>query len=110
MSEEPPIDHAEDLHRQMREAMAGAALSPAVRKRKLLLWGFRQALLCALAWYFWDKTWMRWVFGIGMVIAVVNLMLILLLPRMLAARATKADRQFDRLRATLADRAEEGAD
>lgn len=97
MSDDDGIDHAEDLRRQMREALANAATSPAVRKRKLVLWVVRQVLLCALAWYFWEKPWMRWVFGIGIALALVHLAMIFLMPRFLAAKQRRAEASFDRL-------------
>ncbi len=97
MTDADRIDHAEDLRRQMREALATAAMSPAVRKRKLLLWVVRQVLLCALAWYFWEKPWMRWVFGIGIVLALVHLAMILLMPRFLTAKGRSAQASFDRM-------------
>ena len=97
MSGAEDVDPAEDLRRQMREAVASASMSPAVRKRKLVLWVFRQVLLCALAWYFWERPWMRWVFGAGVVLALIHLAMLLLMPRLLAAKERRAHASFDRL-------------
>ena len=53
--------------------------------------------LCALAWYFWDSEWMRWIFWVGVGIALINLAMILLMPRFLAARQRKGNTALDRL-------------
>ncbi|MBL7945623.1 MAG: hypothetical protein JNN32_06120 [Flavobacteriales bacterium] len=97
MSDDPGAGGTEDLRRRMREAIAQATVSPAVRNRKLVFWGVRQVLLCVAGWYFWDKPWMRWVFWIGVAIALINLAMILLMPRFLAAQQRRGDGAFDRL-------------
>ena len=97
MSEEERIDPADDLRRQMREAVAKASMSPAVRKRKLILWAVRLVLLCALAWYFWEGPWMPWAFGAAVVLSFINLAILLLMPRFLAAKERRAHASFDRL-------------
>ena len=97
MSTEPGTEGSEDLRRRMEDAIAQATLSPALRKRKLTLWVVRQVLLCVLACTFWEKTWMRWVFWIGVVIAIINLAMILWMPRFLAAQRRKGTRALDRL-------------
>lgn len=97
MSDIDGIGHAEDLRRQMREVLANAAISPAVRKRKLVLWAVRQVLLCALAWCFWERPWMPWVFAIGIALALVHLAMIFLLPRFLAAKQRRAEAAIHRL-------------
>jgi hypothetical protein len=56
-----------------------------------------------LAWLFRDRTWMRWVLGIGMVLAVVNLLLILFAQRLLDARARRTVQRIDDLERTLRD-------
>ncbi len=97
MSDQPLHEGSEELRQRMQEAIAQATMSPAVRKRKLVLWGFRQVLLCVLAWYFWDHTWMRWVFWIGVAVALINLAMILLMPAFLAAQRRKGNAAIDRL-------------
>lgn len=97
MSDDPGARGTEDLRRQMREAIAQATVSPTVRNRKLVFWCFRQVLLCVAAWYFWDRTWMRWVFWIGVAVALINLAMILLMPRFLAAQQRKGNKAIDRL-------------
>ena len=91
----------------MRETIAEATISPAARQRKFLFWGIRQVLLCALGWYFWDKTWMRWVFWIGVAVAVLNLAMILLMPRFLTAQMRKGNKAIDRLDALARESPEE---
>lgn len=91
----------------MREAIAEATTSPAARQRKLVFWSIRQVLLCALAWYFWDKTWMRWVFWIGVAVAVLNMAMILLMPRFLTAQMRKGSKAADRLDALARESQEE---
>ena len=102
-------DHPEHMRRQMREIMSEATLSPAVRGRKLALWAVRQVLLCAVAWYFWEKPWMRWVFAIGIVFALLHLAMIFLLPRLLAAKQRRAEASIDRLADTLANEHKDAA-
>ena len=87
----------DDLRRQMEAVIAQATMSPAVRKRKPILWVVRQVLLCVLAWYFWDTSWMRWLFWIGVVIAIINLAMILLMPRFLAAQQRRGADALARL-------------
>ena len=101
MTDVDGIDHAEDLRKKMREAVANATMSSAVRNRKLVLWAVRQVLLCALAWYFWDKPWMRWVFGFGAVLALINLAMIIFLPRFLEAKQRRAEAAIDRMARTI---------
>ena len=91
------MDPAEDLRRQMRGAVAKASMSPAVRRRKLILWAVRLVLLCALAWYFWEGPWMPWAFGAGIVLSFINLAIFLLMPRFLAAKERRAHAAIDRL-------------
>ena len=97
MTDESGIDPAEDLRQQLRAQLERTAMSPAMRRRKLLMWCIRQFLLCLLAWYFWDRQWMRWVFAIGVLFAVVHLALIFLLPGVLARKAARAERAIDRM-------------
>jgi hypothetical protein len=52
-------------------------LDPTYRKRKLVLWTIRQALLVTLALFFWEHWWMLWLFGLGVVLAVFNLGILL---------------------------------
>ncbi len=85
------------MRRQLDEAIAQASMSPALQRRKLIFWGIRQVLLCAMAWYFWEKAWMRWLFWIGLGIAAINLAMILLMPRFLAAQRRKGARALDRM-------------
>lgn len=97
MSEGQGTEGTEDLRRRMKDVVAQATMSPAVRKRKLIMWVVRQALLCALAWYFWDRAWMRWVFWTGVVIAIINLAMILLMPRFLAGQRRRGNAAIDRI-------------
>lgn len=90
-------DPAEDLRQQMRGAVAKASMSPAVRKRKLILWAVRLVMLCALAWYFWEGPWMPWAFGAGVVLSFINLTIFLLMPRFLAAKERRAHASIDRM-------------
>lgn len=94
---------AEDLRAGLHEAMARPLMTPALRRRKLALWAFRQGLLLLLAWFFRDRTWMHWVLGIGMVFAVVNLLLILFAQRLLDARARRTAQRIDDMERTLRD-------
>lgn len=96
-------DHPEHMRRQMRAIMSEVTLSPAVLGRKLALWAVRQVLLCAVAWYFWEKPWMRWVFAIGVVFALLHLAMIFVLPHLLAAKQRRAEASIDRLAEALAN-------
>ena len=92
---------ADDLRRQLREATARPLMTPALRRRKLILWVFRQTVLVLLAWWFWEHAWMRWAFGIGVAFAIVNLFMILFAQRFLDARARRAEQRIDDLERTL---------
>lgn len=92
---------ADELRAQLHAAMARPLMTPALRRRKLLLWTFRQVLLGLLAWWFWDRPWMRWVLGIGLVLAAVNLLMILFAQRLLDARARRTTQRIDALERTL---------
>jgi hypothetical protein len=92
---------ADELRAQLHAVMARPLITPALRRRKLLLWAFRQVLLGLLAWRFWDHAWMRWVFGIGVVFAIVNLFMILFAQRLLDARARRTAQRIDALERTL---------
>ena len=57
--------------------LACAGAGQAVAQRQGVPWPrfwrrWSQVLLCALAWYFWDTSWMRWLFWIGVVGFVIN--------------------------------------
>jgi len=92
---------ADDLRRQLREATARPLMTPALRRRKLILWVFRQMVLVLLAWWFWEHAWMRWAFGIGVAFAAVNLFLILFAQRLLDARMRRAEERIEHLGRTL---------
>jgi len=97
MSAEDRVDPAEALRRQMQGALAKASMSPAARKRKLILWAIRLVLLCGLAWYFWEGPWMPWAFGAALVLSFINLAILLLMPRLLAAKERRAHASIDRM-------------
>lgn len=92
---------AEELRAQLRAATARPLMTPALRRRKLMLWVFRQVLLLLLAWWFWEHAWMRWAFGIGVAFAAINLFLILFAQRLLDARMRRAEQRIDHLERTL---------
>ncbi len=92
---------ADDIRRQLREATARPLMTPALRRRKLMLWVFRQVVLVLLAWWFWEHAWMRWAFGIGVAFAAINLFLILFAQRLLDARMRRAEQRIDHLERTL---------
>jgi hypothetical protein len=96
MSTGERIDPVDDPRRQMHETVAKASMSPAVRKRKLILWAVRLVLLCGLAWYFWEGPWMPWAFGAGVFLSFINLTILLLMPRFLAAKEKRTHASIGR--------------
>ncbi|MBL7962958.1 MAG: hypothetical protein JNM31_03850 [Flavobacteriales bacterium] len=87
----------DDQRDQFRSALAEATMSPAMRRRKLLFWVFRQMVLAVLAWTFWERTWMRWLFWIGVAIALINLFMILCMPSYLRRMRRRGEAAMERL-------------
>ncbi len=96
MNEHGEEEALDPLRQELRAAMAGAVMTPAKLREKLLLWGVRQLLLTGCAYFWWEHAWMHWVFWIGCALALVNLVLLLVMPRIIAARIRRAQDHLDR--------------
>ncbi len=83
----------------LERALDDPLLDPAYRRRKLFFWVFRQSLSIALAWWFWDRWWVRLLFGVVVVLAVFQLVMLLWGGPMLRRRAVRAKERFLELEA-----------
>jgi hypothetical protein len=101
---EPRPDEAGKV--SLGRALDNPLLDPAYRRRKLLFWTIRQSLSIVLAWWFWNLWWVRLLFGVVVVLAVLQLVMLLWGGPMLRRRAERArERFFERetMEAQLAD-------
>jgi hypothetical protein len=92
----------------LERALDNPLLDPAYRRRKLILWTIRQSLSIALAWWFWDLWWVRLLFGVVVVLAVFQLVMLLWGGPMLLRRAERARERFFELEAMEAQLADDG--
>lgn len=92
----------------LERALDNPLLDPAYRRRKLIFWTIRQSLSIALAWWFWDLWWVRLLFGVVVVLAVFQLVMLLWGGPMLRRRAERAKERFFELEAMEARSADDG--
>ncbi|MFK7908051.1 MAG: hypothetical protein AB8B69_23170 [Chitinophagales bacterium] len=50
----------ESLERELRKIESEEILSPAYRKKKLIAYAVRTAIMVGIYIYFWDFVWFRW--------------------------------------------------
>lgn len=97
---EPRPDEAGQAYlASLERALDNPLLDPAYRRRKLFFWTFRQSVSIALAWSFWEIWWVRWLFGVVVVLAVFQLVMLLWGGPMLRRRAERARERFFELEA-----------
>jgi len=73
-----PNEEALHAHMNSLHSLTGTPLlDPAFRKRKLILWSVRQAITIILAVIFWEHWWVRWLFALAVVLALINLAMLL---------------------------------
>lgn len=97
---EPRPDEAGQAYlASLERALDNPLLDPAYRRRKLFFWTFRQCVSIALAWWFWDLWWVRLLFGVVVVLAVFQLVMLLWGGPMLRRRAERARERFFELEA-----------
>lgn len=92
----------------LERALDNPLLDPAYRRRKLIFWTIRQSLSIVLAWWFWDLWWVRLLFGVVVVLAVFQLVMLLWGGPMLRRRAERARERFFELEAMEARSADDG--
>jgi hypothetical protein len=97
---EPRQDEAGQTYlASLERALDNPLLDPLYRRRKLVFWAFRQSVSIALAWWFWDLWWVRLLFGVVVVLAVFQLVMLLWGGAMLRRRAERARERFFELEA-----------
>lgn len=48
------------LQKQLEEARGEDFMSPAYRKRKLIMWAIRTVIAIIMYYFLWDVQWVRW--------------------------------------------------
>ena len=70
--------------REETEALANTdILSPAYRRKKILIWFIRNLITALICWYYWEKWWVKWLLWIGVPLAIISLLMILVGPYLL---------------------------
>jgi len=49
-----------EFQKQMEEARGADFMSPAYRKRKLIMWAIRTVIAIVIYYLLWDVQWVRW--------------------------------------------------
>jgi hypothetical protein len=96
---EEPVDqptYKTELKNEIENLARTDILSPAYLKKKLILWFARNMITALLCWYYWEKPWIKWVFWIGITVAVINLLMILLGPLLLRRKLASLRQQIER--------------
>ena len=73
----PKPEWLESLEKEGDSIADKHRLSAADRQGKLLRWTIRQVLTGGLVWYFWDKSWTKYIIWIWIPLAVLALAQIL---------------------------------
>jgi hypothetical protein len=92
---EEVADNPANTYAQMLDSAAGTPLlDPAYRRRKLILWTIRQVIAVGLAYWFWERWWVRWLFALAVVLALFNLGLLLFAGPYLKRRSERIRARF----------------
>ena len=49
-----------ELQKQLEEARGADFMTPAYRKRKLIMWAIRTVVAIIMYYFLWDVQWVRW--------------------------------------------------
>lgn len=91
----PSLDDA--FKAQMENSGASTMMSPAFRRRKMIMWTVRLIVACLLAYFFWEHKWVRVVFWIYVVLAAIGLFAIVAMPILLRRKMEQARAQMEHM-------------
>lgn len=97
----------QDLQNELDAIRQAASMSPAERKKKLIMWGVRNLLSVGLIWYFWDIWWMKYALWIIIPLSLLSLGMILFYNKMVNSRLERAEGKVDDLEKTIQEAREE---
>jgi hypothetical protein len=98
----------QDLQNELDAIRQTAFISPAERKKKLIMWGVRNLLSVGLIWYFWDVWWMKYALWIIVPLSLLSLGMILFYNKMVSSRLERAQGTVDDLEKTIQEARENG--
>ncbi|MEZ4886318.1 MAG: hypothetical protein R3E32_16400 [Chitinophagales bacterium] len=87
----------DSLKRELKEMEASEILSPAYRRKKLIAYAVRTAIMVALYILFWQYVWLRWTLLVYVPLNLVGLVLILGAERFVRKKMEQTRQQIEEI-------------